>query len=201
MEDLYPFQSFAKMARFNREVVCNEKIDGTNSQILIPDISGELGKDNEGNDIPFLVGSRTRWITPGDDNYGFASWCYANKDELLKLGPGRHFGEFWGQGIQRNYGLKEKRFSLFNVHRWGEERDLKKYPNPPPSCCLVVPTIWRGLMEELNVGGLIEILKLHGSYAAEGFMQPEGIVIYHMASGTAYKKTIENDATPKSLQP
>jgi hypothetical protein len=58
-----------------------------------------------------------------------------HRDDLLTLGPGRHFGEWWGAGIQRRYGLTEKRFSLFNVTRWGEAR---------PACCHVVPTLYRG---------------------------------------------------------
>ncbi len=63
-----------------------------------------------------FIGSRTRWITAQDDNHGFARWVEGNKQELLKLGAGRHFGEWWGSGIQRGYGLQkgEKRFSLFN---------------------------------------------------------------------------------------
>jgi hypothetical protein len=79
--------------------------------------------------------SRSRWITPDDDNFGFAAWVEANRDELLTLGPGRHFGEWWGSGIQRGYGLPkgEKRFSLFNVSRWGESR---------PACCHVVPVLY-----------------------------------------------------------
>jgi len=28
-----------------------------------------------------------------------------------------------------------------------------------------------------------------GSYAAPGFMQPEGVVVYHKASGQVFKKT------------
>ena len=42
------------------------------------------------------------------------------------LVPGRHFGEWWGSGIQRGYGLDEKTFSLFNAYRWGwlNEADL-----------------------------------------------------------------------------
>ena len=72
----------------------------------------------------------------GRDNYGFAAWATAHKDELIAgLGAGRHFGEWWGQGIQRKYGLAEKRWSLFNVSKWTEAR---------PACCHVVPTLWRG---------------------------------------------------------
>ena len=80
------FIEFPKMARLSREVVITEKIDGTNACIYI-------GEDGE-----FLVGSRTRWITPDQDNHGFAAWAYANKDKLLLLGHGTHFGEWWGTG-------------------------------------------------------------------------------------------------------
>ena len=75
------FKCFPKMPRLTREVVITEKIDGTNAQIYI---------NQEGE---FFVGSRTRWITPENDNYGFAKWCLDNKDELMLLGEGRHFGE------------------------------------------------------------------------------------------------------------
>ena len=101
------FQEFQKIARLSRNCSITEKIDGTNACIYI-------GEDGE-----FLTGSRTRWITPEDDNYGFAKWALAHKDELMALGPGRHFGEWWGSGCQRGYGLTngEKRFSLFNTSR------------------------------------------------------------------------------------
>src|SRR5882724_293770 len=100
------FTEFNKIARLSRNCVVTEKLDGTNASIVI----GEAGE--------FLVGSRTRWITPEDDNYGFARWAHTHKEELLTLGPGQHFGEWWGNGIQRKYGLSEKRFSLFNTARW-----------------------------------------------------------------------------------
>jgi hypothetical protein len=35
--------------------------------------------------------------------------------------------------------------------------------------------------------------------AAEGFMDPEGIVVYHTAGNVGFKKTIENDDQPKSF--
>lgn len=89
------FVEFPKMPRLSRECVITEKIDGTNAQIFIADDCETM-----------LIGSRTRWITPENDNAGFARWCMEHKEDLLRLGPGRHFGEWWGQGIQRNYGLK-----------------------------------------------------------------------------------------------
>lgn len=181
-EPEYVFESFPKMARLSRECIITEKIDGTNAQIFItPD--GE-----------FLVGSRNRWITPQADNYGFAGWAHVYKDELLKLGPGRHFGEWWGAGIQRNYGLKEKRFSLFNVERWGENGK-----ETPPACCSVVPVLFRGEFESICIQLALGNLVAHGSSAAPGFMNPEGIVIWHTAARIGFKKTIENDEKPKTF--
>lgn len=169
------FKEFPKISRFNREVIVTEKIDGTNAQVLVSD---------DGNDL--IAGSRSRWITIDADNFGFARWAAENKAELLKLGPGAHFGEWWGAGVQRRYGLQEKRFSLFNVTRWEHDR---------PSCCGVVPVLWRGRFKDLDVDAILGDLKVNGSRAAPGFMQPEGIVIYHVASGTPFKMTLDkNDA-------
>jgi hypothetical protein len=176
------FVPFPKLSRLNREIIVTEKIDGTNASICITEDGG------------FFVGSRNRWITPEDDNYGFAKWARENKSELLKLGVGHHFGEWWGKGIQRNYSQTERKFSLFNVTRWVDER---------PSCCDVVPILYKGPMEEFGVmRGVKESLKTleqSGSIAAPGFMKPEGIVIFHTASGVCFKKTIEKDDLPKSM--
>lgn len=171
------FKPFPKVPRFSRDIVITEKLDGTNASVTITE-SGDI-----------FAGSRTRWITPEDDNYGFAKWVEGHKDELLKLGVGTHFGEWWGQGIQRNYGLKEKRFSLFNVSRWTNETK--------PECCHVVPVLWSGEMSGLNVYYTLIILAEEGSTAVPGFMKPEGIMIYHTAANQYFKKTIEKDQEGK----
>lgn len=168
------FVEFNKIARLSRNCVVTEKIDGTNASIVITD------------DGEFLVGSRTRWITPEDDNYGFAKWAHANKEELMKLGPGQHFGEWWGLGIQRGYGLKEKRFSLFNTHRWSDAAVR-------PSVCDVVPVLYSGTFDTVMISGALTELAERGSVAAPGFMKPEGVVIYHEAARTYFKKTIDKD--------
>jgi hypothetical protein len=157
-----------------------EKIDGTNGQVYI----------TEDGDI--FAGSRTRWVTPEQDNAGFAKWVQGNKMDLLRLGPGRHFGEWWGAGIQRGYGLKEKRFSLFNVSRWGDDAVR-------PACCHVVPVLYRGEFDTQTVQYYLDRLRERGSLAAPGFNRPEGIVVYHTAGNLLFKKTIEDDATPKSM--
>lgn len=174
------FVEFPKMARLSRRVIISEKIDGTNAQIFI----GENGS--------MLFGSRSRWITPEDDNYGFARWAMENADELQKLGPGRHFGEWWGAGIQRRYGLSEKRFSLFNAERWGDNSSR-------PQCCAVVPVLFDGNFDTTAINGVLDELRMNGSSAAPGFMDPEGIVIFHTAAGMGFKKTIKKDEMPKTL--
>lgn len=167
-------KEFGKIARLSREVVVTEKIDGTNGLIAI----GENGE--------FCVGSRSRWITPDNDNHGFAKWANANKDELMKLGAGYHYGEWWGQGIQRGYGLKEKRFSLFNTSRWLDDAIR-------PACCHVVPVLWYGIFDTSQVDFQLARLLELGSVASPGFMKPEGVVIYHTASRIYFKQTIYND--------
>ena len=193
----YEFQPFPKMARLAREVIVTEKIDGTNAQVFITE------------DGQVVAGSRTRWITTDSDNFGFAAWVEGNKDDLLKLGPGRHFGEWWGAGIQRRYGLTDKRFSLFNVQRWalhGEEP--KTYPTADPrvirtqevlpECCGLVPVLYRGQFDTAEVERCVEQLRVYGSFAAPGFMNPEGVVVFHTAGNVGFKRTIEKDGMPKS---
>jgi hypothetical protein len=199
MSSILEFQGFPKMARLSREVIITEKIDGTNAQVLI----------NEWGNI--LVGSRTRWITPQDDNYGFARWVDENKQEILKLGVGRHFGEWWGNGIQRGYGLPkgDKRFSLFNVSRWAlfgtepqrivtQDETIEKYQELLPECIGLVPTLYKGMFDTQKVDEVLHDLKINGSYAVKGFMNPEGVVVFHTAGNVGFKKTIEKDELPKS---
>lgn len=184
------FTPFPKIPRFNRQVIVTEKIDGTNASILITE-TGE-----------FLTASRTRWITPDNDNYGFSRWAHEHKDALMQLGPGHHFGEWWGSGIQRGYGLTggDKRFSLFNVSRWCNTEDIPAEGQTALPCCVsVVPSLWTGPLIDLHVPAILDSLRTYGSKAAPGFSKPEGIVIFHTAGRCLFKITLENDDTPKSL--
>ncbi len=173
-----PFVVFPKISRLNREVIITEKIDGTNACVHV------------GEDGIVTAGSRTRWITPEADNFGFARWVAEHADELRTgLGLGLHFGEWWGAGIQRRYGLAEKRFSLFNVSKWTD--DVR------PTCCHVVPTLARGVGLHVPVAEALAVLREMGSAAAPGFMKPEGIVVFHTASSALFKVTLEKDEAPK----
>jgi hypothetical protein len=184
MPEVSDFESFGKISRLSRECVITEKIDGTNGSILIAD------------DGRMWIGSRARWIygpgvPPMPDNHGFVAWVLAHKDEIITgLGIGRHYGEWWGQGIQRGYGLTEKRFSLFNTHRWADDAVR-------PQCCHIVPILATGIFSTDLVEMAMVGLSVHGSKAAPGFKQPEGVVIYHKAANQLFKKTLEKDEAPK----
>jgi hypothetical protein len=170
------FVEFPKIHRFNRNIIVSEKIDGTNAQIHISD-----------DGLTMRAGSRNRWVTPENDNYGFARWVEENREELLKLGPGHHYGEWWGAGIQRRYDQDRKRFSLFNVSRWTDDKR--------PACCDVVPTLFLGTMCGFDADAILSQLATEGSKAAPGFMKPEGIVIFHSMSQALFKMTLDkNDA-------
>jgi hypothetical protein len=177
------FETFNKIARLSRLCTITEKIDGTNAQILITE-DGQL-----------FAGSRSRWLlTPeglGEDNFGFGRWVQEHKDELIPgLGIGRHYGEWWGAGIQRRYGMKEKVFSLFNTKTWSD-------PAVRPACCNVVPVLFEGIFNSAYVDCAITLLKERGSIASPGFMDPEGIVIWHDAARIFFKKTLKGDEKPK----
>lgn len=103
------FKEFPKIARLNRECIITEKIDGTNACVVVAEDGGVWAQ------------SRNRLLSHETDPFGFALWVERNKDALREvLGTGYHFGEWWGSGIQRRYGLEgpDKRLSLFNVERW-----------------------------------------------------------------------------------
>ena len=192
------FEPFPKIPRLSRECVVTEKIDGTNASIWILDAPGTIEDDViaaaklvevNGHAAAVVAGSRKRFITPGDDNFGFARWVHENAEELaVELGYGTHFGEWWGLGIQRKYDQEEKRFSLFNTGVWKPEA-LR--------LCDVVPVLYEGLFDTGVISMVLEELRHSGSNVAPGFMNAEGIMIFHTASRGYFKKTLKDDAKGK----
>jgi hypothetical protein len=204
------FQSFPKIPRYRREVAITEKLDGTNAAVVwVPDlpehaddpnvIAREFLVDQHGADIgrhALLAQSRGRFITPShikpkNDNYGFAQWVYDNYGALTRLGSGYHYGEWWGYGIQRGYGMAEKHFSLFNVSRWGDGKQER------PECCDVVPLL--GYFQPDQINEQLDRLRTGGSLASPGYMRPEGLVLWHSQSKNYFKILLEGDDVPKSL--
>jgi len=190
MSDLLAFQAFPKIDRYtNESFTITEKIDGTNACI-----SFDLGGDGES--LFMTCQSRNRIIVPGDDNAGFAKWAHENERELFEiLGPGRHYGEWWGAGIQRRYGLDHKVFSLFNTYRWDVLGDEGDWVGSARLAC--VPVLAIGPLDLLSVelGYTHHRLSAEGSKAAPGFMDPEGCMIYLHRLGRYLKAPL--DATPK----
>lgn len=186
------FTPFPKIPRLHGDIVVTEKLDGTNAAVVVTE-SGQV-----------FAQSRTRFITPEADNYGFASWVAENSDGLRDgLGAGVHFGEWWGSGIQRGYGLEkgDKRFSLFNTGKWTcVFNDLQPLGDTHPELrdettrchecpeCHVVPIVLRwGAFNVDLVQRAYDTLKTYGSMAAPGFENPEGVVVFHARGGHVYK--------------
>ena len=151
------------------KVTITEKIDGTNACIIIQD--GEI----------IGVQSRKRFITPEDDNFGFAAWVSDNAGDLVSLGDGYHYGEWAGEGIQKNpHVLTGRKFFLFNTFRWNENN-----PNRP-NCCSVVPILFQGVLTEELVPKLLELLVKN----ANDGEKPEGLIVYYNAFKSYTKHTI-----------
>lgn len=205
---LLEFEAFGKIPRLGNMVI-TEKIDGTNAAVGIMAVTPAM----EGHpdlqapavtlyDMHNEAGIRERWmvyaqsrkrlISTHDDNYGFAAWVAANAATLIEdLGPGLHFGEWWGAGVQRGYGQRHKIFSLFNTSRWLPREVWFKTPN-----LSVVPLLKVHAFDTKVIDETLADLMENGSYAAPGH-PAEGIVIYLPASNQLFKKT-ERDI-PKSV--
>ncbi len=171
LEERSDFESFGQIKRLSKiEMVITQKIHGTNAQIFI-----EAHEDCfDERSYSIKAGSRTRWVYPGDDNYGFAAWVEANKDELIRcLGVGRHYGE----------GLAKKTLCLFNHGRYNEL---------PPDC-VMVPVLYRGPLDLGMVPIVMNRLKEEGSALSPGFMRPEGVVTQF--AGHRYKSVFDAEET------
>lgn len=216
------FVEFRKIPRLSRDVIITEKIDGSNGQIYIVKEEELTSIDDyffiedyclaRKENLLMFAGSRNRWLQIGKqtDNMAFATWVKENAEQLFELGEGRHFGEWYGKGINRGYGLDHKRFALFNVSKWAarkviineieytrtvlKENDKRQLV---PNCCEVVPVLYEGMFSTVAITQIIDELSLKGSKAVPGYMNPEGIVILHTAAGQYFKKTIENDEKHK----
>lgn len=171
------FTPWPKIPRLSNETyTITEKIDGTNACVAI---------DTENN---IVAQSRNHFIFPNNDNFGFAQWVENNKEDLLSLGPGHHYGEWWGKGIGRNYNQQERHFSLFNCGLWGEHN------SNTPKCCKVVPILEKETNFEHLFGSLsscIISLQEKGSHLNLGFMKPEGLIVYAHLTKIYYKVILD----------
>jgi hypothetical protein len=162
MADL-KFEAFGSIENIGKlSMTITQKLHGTNALVYIFEKDGV--KD-------IMCGCRTRWITPEQDNYGFAEYVMSNKTEFIeKLGIGRHFGEWIGRGINNGEGLgKERRFALFNWYKFKDQ--------PLPPFTTTVPVLYQGRVDLDKINEVMEELKTTGSKLVQGFMNPEGVVV------------------------
>lgn len=177
------FKAFPKIERIDRiSMSITQKIHGTNASIhIFKNIDGTF-------DV--RAGSRTRWITPKDDNYGFAAYVETNKSDIIaKLGvngEATYFGEWAGPGINSGEGLTERKFILFDYWKFPPEREL-------PLQMMPVPVLFNGKLELETIDNVMNDLKVNGSKLVPGFMRPEGVVIQIM--GIRYKRVFDREET------
>lgn len=181
------FTRYPKIPRYENETwTISEKIDGSNGVIYIPEVREDDIIDRD----EILAGSRTQWLGDRDrkgrelDNHGFWAWVKTNWVELVKLGPGMHHGEWYGEKINRNYGLKQKKFMLFNNKRYRKaDFDL---PN-----CVELETVVADNVEFKDLQSRIELLsdmlESTGSFHVQGFKPAEGFILRSSLRNTLYK--------------
>lgn len=177
------FKEYPKITRLDKvQMHITQKIHGTNAAVCVYNVGTE-----EAPEWKVHAQSRTRIITPLSDNYGFAAFVSENAQEMIeKLGPGIHYGEWAGIGINSGEGLKEKIFVLFDHWRYPADRPL-----PPKT--VVVPVLYSGELQLGKIEECLADLKANGSKLSPGFMRPEGIVI--TIGGARYKAVFEAEET------
>jgi hypothetical protein len=209
------YKPWPDVANFNDEVTVTEMIDGAGAfaihieRLKFDKATGELAirpgdvidfNHGDMNFVRLTAQSRTRLITPRDDNHGFAKWVQENASGLAAtLGEGIHYGEWWGYKINRGYGLAkgDKRFSLYNTERWSH------LDGSQVAGLWCVPVLDKGsLFTETNedtgvldmytpVHFAVEDLRAGGSVAAPGYDRPEGVVVFHTSGRVMFKYLLE----------
>lgn len=120
------------------------KLHGTNAGVRIKR-NGEI-----------FARSRTRTLTPDDDNYGFAKWVEENKDFFTKVRanvnaaykqwgelPVIVFGEWCGSGIMKNVAIssvERKIFCVFAIQIGEDDDDAIMLSSPEAIGLLLTPT-------------------------------------------------------------
>lgn len=212
MTELHVFQDYGKIPRWaNEHVWVSEKIDGSNSAVVIERQEEQRETDAVVryvyvDDVAYVVRaqSRKRFLLPGKqtDNFGFAQYVFDNAEALVKtLGVGRHYGEYWGSGIQRGYGMVngERWFSLFPTSR--VSRSFQNYHDILTVPQLnIVPELYSGPWSGNVIEDCLDVLRDHGTFASNGAGQAEGVVVTFKLSGARYKAFVNDDGVPKSLK-
>lgn len=216
------FKSWGSTPRFHKGLHITEKINGTNAGVSVQGFAkglrflmeSEDAKFVEGVDCDYLVRaqSRKRIITPGNDNFGFAAWVWENAGALANLlGYGYHYGEWYGEGIQKNpLAVQGRKWALFNTWHWGRPENLEKLKAAGIPGLTTVPVLHDeqrdGPADYMTIPGIMESQSLYGSKAegaaliSEGFdweddryAEPEGIIVWQRETAQRYKILLRED--------
>lgn len=194
------FKKWSSTPRWHKGLHITEKIDGTNACVVVGD--GWVKAQ-----------SRKRLITPDNDNFGFARWVHDNAGALTDaLGFGYHYGEWFGEGIQKNpLQILGRRFALFNTWHWARPENAERLEMVDGLEHVPVlhdenihgPATWETIpliLQELSTWGS----KVRGLPAIwddkSGFYttpKPEGIIVWHRETQQKYKILLEGDAFHK----
>jgi len=185
-----------------------EKIDGTNSAIHIEQVvfgprapganypEGTAFVRHGGSLWAVAAQDRNKFLSGNSDNHGFYEWVWDRAECLaIDLGPGVHFGEFWGRKINSGYNMTSKRLSLFNTRKW-TDKQLTFITDGLG----VVPVLYEGGFSTNQVLNVMESLSDSGSIASPGFMKPEGVCVYHHRSRQIFKYTFAEEASLSRLE-
>lgn len=183
------FVAYPKTRRLEDETVTiSEKVDGTNGVLFIhkPHLCDVL---NGSTDAPYiLAGCRSRWLKDDDtkswDNHGFGKWVAENAQALHALPEGFHYGEWYGKGINHGYGMKERRFMLFNRKRYENLTYLPK--------CVELETIIEDDVPVAELSSVIDRIKnkatVNGSFHIPESGMVEGLIMRFKLSARVYKE-------------
>jgi len=173
MEDAELFKAWPKIKRAkDNNILITEKMDGTNACVIVRD-GRVIGAQ-----------SRRRMITPQDDNYGFATWVYSNLEALAQLGDGYHYGEWVGEGIQKNpHNLEGKHFFLFNTMR-----PVETLPHTVGGSVQQVKVLYDGPYTDAAV----EKAYLDLIADSPDDVTVEGIIVYYYLFKSSFKLTYAN---------
>lgn len=213
------FKSWGSTPRFHKGLHITEKIDGTNAGVCVQGVSKTVFDGHPdamrvfGEECDYLVRaqSRKRIITPGNDNFGFAAWVWENAASLANLlGHGYHYGEWYGEGIQKNpLAVKGRRWALFNTWHWGRKENLDRLRMVDIPGLTTVPVLHDeqrdGPADYMTIPAIINGLNAGGS-RADGFMTlpnahkmdfhvegPEGIIVWQRETRQRYKILLRED--------
>lgn len=203
------YPSFSSIERLeNIYCVISEKIDGTNGLIQIDYKYDWNGQRYDDHLVQF--GSRNRYITTTDDNAGFANYftphiasiCtlaeslinYGDNDNPKQDWPIYIYGEWFGKGIQRGYGLDEKYFMPFSSF-YAEHMIKAGIPN------IMMPNImYTGKFSLEVVDNCMNRLTSGGFHTLiTNYDYPEGVVIYFPKYNFRLKQTFEGSKWERNI--